>query len=81
MDRRKFTNEQMSILESIGPLELARMCRCTDDSKGCPMAHLEEYHRCPFFFTGCCEITYNHWDAILYPKKKEKRNAHKNQSV
>ena len=77
MDRRKFTNAQMSILESIGPLELTKMCNSTDGSKVCPMAHLVEYHRCPFFFTGCCEVTYSHWNAVLNPKKKEKRNAHK----
>lgn len=78
MDRRKFTNAQTSILKSIGAIELTKMCQSTDGSKACPMVSLVECHRCPFFFTGCCEVTYSHWNAVLNPKKKEKRNAHKN---
>lgn len=77
MDRRVFTKEQLARLNALGPRELTRWCNATDYSYPCPVFP----HKCPFYMTGCCEVTYNHWNAVLNPKKKEKRGAHKDQPI
>ena len=69
-------HKQLEKLKSLGHITLARMCTTLDGSEQCPARVVRG--KCPFMFLGCCEVTSRRWELFL---KKEKRDAHKDQSV